>query len=480
MDKSPNNKQSNIKLDKCGKTLVFAMVIGAALALSACAPGQVSGKFSDLFPEDKTKQQTPEQTTQPQTTRPTQTVPGARPPQLPSLEDLLARMPRPDREFKMPPPLPASDSIRVGLLLPLSGANERVGHAMLGAAQMALFDFAPDNFEIIIRDTKGTPEGAAAAAGLAIGDGARAIIGPLLSSSVSAVAPQARAANVPVIGFSSNRRIVGNGIYTMGFFPEDEVRRVVQYALTRGHKSFALLAPDDPYGAAVANALDQVTSEYDAFVVARELYDPSTTDFSKVVRNIANYDIRHAKLIEMQDQYVGLEDEESVQELERLKKIQTIGDPPFDALLVADGDKRLIEIAALLPFYDVDPAKVKILGTGLWDEPSLGAEPALLNGWFAAPDPKGRTEFFARYKRMFSAQPHRLTTLAYDALAVAIVLSRETQNPFAAERLTQSGGFIGRDGVFRFRQDGLVERGLAVLRVGKKDPTTISPAPSKL
>ena len=484
MNRTSNNKRPN---KYTGKSYIYVITLGAALVLSACAPGQGQNTLGDIFSGKKTDGQTAGQTTQqtsqktarPQTT-PQQTVPGTRPPQLPSLEDLLARMPRPDKEFKAPPPLPANDSIRVALLLPLSGPNERIGNAMLGAAQMALFDFAPDNFEIIIRDTKGTPEGATEAARLAIGDGASAIIGPLLSSSIGAVAPRAHAANIPVIGFSSDRRVAGNGVYTMGFFPEDEVRRVVQYAVTRGHKSFALLAPDDPYGAAVAHALDMATSEYGAQVVARELYDPSTTDFSKVVRRIADYDARNARLIELQDQYTGLTDESSIRELERLKKLQTIGEPQFDALLLADGDKRLIEVAALLPFYDVDPAKVKILGTGLWDEPSLGAEPALLNGWFAAPDPKGRIEFFSRYKRTFNAQPHRLTTLAYDALAVAIVLSREKQNPFAATRLTQNGGFIGRDGVFRFRPDGLVERGLAVLRVGKKDPTTISPAPSKL
>lgn len=457
-----------------------AMALLAIFVLGACAPGQINDTMGGLFPGSKTKQEKTQQTQSPQTTTQPQTAPGARPPQLPSLEDLLARMPRPDKPFDMPPPLPASDSIRVALLLPLSGANERIGNAMLGAAQLALFDFAPDNFEIIVRDTKGTPDGAASAARLAIGDGAQAIIGPLLSSSISAVAPQARAAHVPVIGFSSDRRVVGNGIYTMGFFPEDEIRRVIQYALARGHMNFALLAPDDPYGAAVAAALDRVTSEHGAFVVAHELYDPSTSDFSKIVRRVANYDLRHNALVELQNQYVGLDDDVSKGELERLKKLQTIGDPPFDALLVADGGKRLIEVAALLPFYDVDPAKVKILGTGLWDEPSLGAEPALLNGWFAAPDPSKRKEFFDKYKRVFSTPPHRLTTLAYDALAVAIVLAQENQNPFSDERITQSGGFIGRDGVFRFKADGLVERGLAVLRVGKKDPITISPAPTKL
>lgn len=467
-----------------GKTKLM-VALGAALMLGACAPGQ-GGRFSDLIPdtlkksESETGSQQNEQIKTAKASQPPVYTPGARPPQLPSLQELLGRMPKPDKSYVVPPPLPAIDGIRVALLLPLSGVNSRIGNAMLNAAQLALFDFAPDSFEIIIRDTKGTPEGAMEAAGLAIGDGAMAIVGPLLSSSISAIAHQARAANVPVIGFSSDKRIVGDGIYTMGFFPEDEVRRVVHYAMLRGHNRFALLAPDDPYGAAVTGALDNITAQFGASVVARQFYDPQSIDFSAPVRRVADYDLRRNALIELRDQLSGLDDEASVAELERLKNIQTIGDPPFDALLVADGGKRLIEVAALLPFFDVDPAKVKILGTGLWDEPGLGSEPALLKGWFAAPDPKQREEFFIRYKKVFSIQPHRLTTLAYDALAVSIVLAREKDDPFSVAQITQPGGFMGRDGVFRFRKDGLVERGLAVMRVGRKTPTTISPSPAKL
>ena len=466
-----------------GRTKVFhAAPLMGLLLLGACAAGEETGKLSDWLPGSADEQaRTPDSAQdRPSQTTATRTA-GARPPQLPSLQELLGRMPKPDKSFVVPPPLPTSDGVRVALLLPLSGINSRIGNAMLNAAELALFDFAPDNFEILIRDTKGTPEGASDAARLAIGDGAMAIIGPLLSSSVSAVAIPARAANVPVIGFSSDRRIVGDGVFTMGFFPEDEVRRVVHYAMLRGHNRFALLAPDNPYGAAVANALNGITNEFGASVVAQELYDPQSTNFSHAVRRVANYDLRSNALTELRDQLSGLEDEGSIAQLEKLKNLQTIGDAPFDALLVADGGKRLIEVAALLPFYDIDPTKVKILGTGLWDEPGLGAEPALLRGWFAAPDPEAREEFFIRYKSTFNAQPHRLTTLAYDALAVSIILARtDKQNPFATSKITQPSGFIGRDGVFRFGSDGLVERGLAVLRVGKKHPTTISPSPNKL
>ncbi|MCK5446231.1 MAG: penicillin-binding protein activator [Rhodospirillaceae bacterium] len=465
-------------------TLVLGGVLG--LTLSACAEGNVLKGLPGMGTETKTEaapvpkaapktvtaSRTPAVRTPSTSVRTTQ-----RPPQLPSLEELLGRMPKPGETFKQPPPLPPSGAVRVGLLLPLTGINSRIGNAMLNAASLALFDFADSDFEILVRDTRGTPEGSDEAARLAIGDGAEVLIGPLLSNSVSAVALSARAAGVPVIAFSSDRRVAGDGVFTMGFFPEDEVRRVVEYAVQKGINRFALLAPDDPYGNAVSSALDAATYRLGASVTAREFYDPLSRDFSKNVRNLADYDRRRAALVDQREYLKQSGDEFSKRALARLKNLQTLGDPPFDALLVADGGKRLISVAALLPFYDVDPGRVKILGTGQWEVAGIGAEPALMGGWFAAPDPKSREAFIEKYRKTYSTRPHRLTTLAYDAMALAVVLARQPENRYAIERIAQSGGFTGRDGVFRFLADGQVERGLAVLEVGQKQARVIDPAP---
>jgi hypothetical protein len=55
----------------------------------------------------------------------------------------------------------------------------------------------------------------------------------------------------------------------------------------------------------------------------------------------------------------------------------------------------------------------------------------------------------------------------------------KTQGParFSEEVLTNQSGFAGIDGVFRFRQDGTNQRGLAVMRVTTSGPQVISPAP---
>lgn len=412
------------------------------------------------------------------------TVATPRPPLLPSLDDLIGRIPQATTQMGVgdaasePPPVPMARGLRVAILLPLSGTNQRVGSAMLNAAQMALFDFARYDFELLAHDTKGTPEGASEAARLAIADGARLIVGPLLSSSVRAVSDTARAAGVPVLAFSSDRTVVGSGVYTMGFFPGDEVKRVVNYAAAKGAQRFALLAPRGAYGQAVSEALNTAVWEAGGFVTQTEFYDPQVSDFSEPVKRIAHYDQRRGALLDQRRMLKERDDEVSQLALKRLENLQTLGEVPFDAVLLADGGKRLIAVAAMLPFYDIDPKKVKILGTGQWDEPNLGAEPALVGGWFAAPDPAVRKAFSDKYLNAYGTRPHRLATLAYDATALAVVLGgQDTPQPFSPDVLAQQSGFAGRDGIFRFQENGAAERGLAVLQVRRKDANIVDPAP---
>ena len=65
----------------------------------------------------------------------------------------------------------------------------------------------------------------------------------------------------------------------------------------------------------------------------------------------------------------------------------------YDALFIPEGGAQLKALAPQLPYFKIDPDQVKFLGTGLWDDPNLGTEPALDGGWYAAPPPEARADF---------------------------------------------------------------------------------------
>jgi branched-chain amino acid transport system substrate-binding protein len=349
----------------------------------------------------------------------------------------------------------------VALLLPLSGPNAPLGRAMLDAAQMALFDVADDRFALVPRDTQGTPAGAARAANQAIAQGAKLILGPLLMPEVEAVKPVARAANVNVVAFSTAVQLAGDGVYLMSFLPKQQVDRIAAVAHDKGASRFAALAPSTPYGQLVVDELRAATAAMGASVDRVEFYDPAARDPSGAVRRLAGHGPTRAARGQPQP----------------AAATASAPDAPFDALLLPEGGGRLKEMAALLPYFDIDTEKVRLLGTGVWDEPGLGTEPAIVGGWFAAPPPEARADFERRFQGLYKRRPPRLATLGYDAAALAALLARSDGSGFSPTVIESPSGFSGVDGIFRFGPDGLVQRGLAVLQVTKTGTSIVVPAP---
>ncbi|MCZ6495737.1 MAG: penicillin-binding protein activator [Alphaproteobacteria bacterium] len=403
------------------------------------------------------------------------------------------------------PPPGVEPVIRVGLLLPLSGPHAELGKSLLNAAQLALFEVAGQGFALLPVDTQGTAEGAAAAARRALDRGARLILGPVFAPSVAAVAPIAQAGGVQVVSFSNDRAVAGNGVYVMGFMPETQIRRVMTYARDRGLKRLVGLVPDGPYGDRVEQILRSLIPVLglDLKTVAR-YRGQSTEALAPVIKRLANYDARRGVLLARRKELKAESDEASKRALKRLEKFDTLGGVDFDGVFLPQGGASLRALAPLLRFYDIDPRKVRVLGTVEWNDPILATEPALYGGWFIAPSPAARQGFETAYKKAFGSPAPPVASLAYDATSLAAVIARPpdpaaapvarvagaaarpTPVPppsaapgqvFTRHALTAANGFAGADGIFRLLPSGLVERGFAVMEVRERRFVVVSPAP---
>jgi branched-chain amino acid transport system substrate-binding protein len=411
--------------------------------------------------------------------------PPVQPVQTPPVTEAPRPLPPPEPQaVEVEPAAPGSEAaqahegVRVGMLVPLSGPNAAIGRALLDAAQLAVFEVGDDQLVLLPRDTRGTPEGAAAAADAVIAAGARLIVGPLFAADVPAVAARASQAGVSILSFSNDVSVAGPGVFVMGVPPRAQIDRVIAFARSRGLTRFAGLLPNNSYGAAVENAMRTATQRTGGQLSVIERYDPATTDASPVVRRLASYEARRANLQQQRRELEGREDEASKQALRRLEGVDTLGEVRFDSLVVPDFGDRLLSIAPLLPYYDIDPNRIRLLGTSLWDDARVTREPALIGGWFAAPPPEAREPFNKRYREVYKREPPRLATIAYDATALAAVLARnENGADFSVEAITNPVGFAGMDGVFRLLPDGSIERALAVIEIQRNRFRTISPAP---
>jgi ABC-type branched-subunit amino acid transport system substrate-binding protein len=345
-----------------------------------------------------------------------------------------------------PGPRVAADHIKVALLLPLSGENAALGESLLQAAQLAIFEAPDANVALLVRDTGESPFGAAQAAQQAIREGAELILGPVFGSSVTAVAPVAKASGVSVVSFSTDRSVAQPGAFVMGILPGVQVQRVVAYASRQGLQRVAALLPQSPYGQSVREALQTAAHSSGAQVVRVDFYDPRSIDASAAIGQTA--------------QFIS-------------------GGGAVDALLVPETSERLHGITGQFGAFGIDPTRVRLLGSTLWDDdPALASDPTLVGGWYAAPDPGAWRDFRGRFRAAYGIDPPRLATIAYDATLLAILLAGGPSGPdFSAAALTDPAGFAGVDGIFRFKSDGTVDRGLAIMEVRDGFVDVREPAP---
>lgn len=370
--------------------------------------------------------------------------------------------------------LKGGQRLRAALLVPLSGPSAPLGKALLNAAQLALFEMGGQGFSLMPIDSKGTPEGAAQAARQAVDHGAQIVLGPLFSAEVRAAAPVALAAGLNLIGFSSDRQAAQPGVYLLGFLPRPQVERVVQHATQQGITKFAALVPNNDYGRAMFEAFRQSLAQHGGTLLEQVFFDPAAKDYADVVKKLAHFESRKAALNHLRKQ---LEAKGEKQELKKLEKQDTLGDVDYQAVFLPDDGGRLRSIAALLPYYDIDTPKVKLLGTMQWDDPTLGSEPALNGAWYAGAPPDGRNSFDERYKQAYGSKPPRLASLGYDAAALVATLAQA--GAISNQTLLNPQGFAGVDGLFRLLPDGTSERGLAVMEVLRgQTPKVVSQPPA--
>ncbi|MFM9827240.1 MAG: penicillin-binding protein activator [Sphingomonas sp.] len=365
-------------------------------------------------------------------------------------QTIVPRAPVRPSDRPAPPPVQAQPRVeagipqdvarqRVALLVPLSGANAGVGQSLANATQLAVLDTRTDKLRITTYDTN---LGAAAAAQRALADGNKLILGPLLAEDVRVIAPIARRAGVPLISFSNDVSVAGQGTFLLGYTPQQSIERVVAYARGRGMTAFAGLVPNGLYGDRASTAFLRAVESAGGRVVSLQTYDRAGGSLAAAITRLA----RNA---------------------------------PYDAVLLADTGGTAATAVPLV--RRSSGGNTQFLGTDLWNaERSVASLPALNGALFASVADNLYLQFATKYRGRFGSAPYRLASLGYDSVLLTVRIMRDWPigAPFPTARLSDRGGFAGLDGAFRFSADGVAERALEVQQINNGATTVVSPAPA--
>ncbi len=343
---------------------------------------------------------------------------------------------------------------KIALFLPIHSASVPIKQAaisLLNAAQLAHKEINSPHMELIVYPIDDSDNTIIPAAERAVQDKIDLIIGPLLSPSVVTVRRYTEPAKIPMLAFSNDQTTVEGGYsYLISYLPEQNIANIVNYAVSQGHKNFGIFASNTPYGKRVGDTFIQEVTARSGRVTNAVYFTENAPNFFEKVKEVTEFDIR-----------------------------QTDTTPTsWSSILLPDRATLMMQTLPLFSRYHIDFKKSLILGTGIWNDPRILDIEELNGAVFAAPNRTTLQIFENRYQAMFKQKPTTIASLSYDAIALAAGLIRQyPHNPFDINHITNPNGFNGVGGIFRFRSDGLSERGLSILRIENKKFNTVIPAP---
>lgn len=343
---------------------------------------------------------------------------------------------------------------KIGVFLPTQSQSitiKKVSLSLLNAARLAHKETNNKNMDLIIYPIGDSDETIIPAAQRAVKDKIDLIIGPLLSPSVVTTRYYTEPAGIPMLALSNDQTSVNGGFsYLLSYLPEQNVANIVNYAIMQGHRNFGVFSSYTPYGKRVAETFEQQVDSRNGRVTNTVFFTENAPDFNEKTKQIAEVEMRHSET----------------------------APTSWTSLMLPDRATLVMKTMPLLSRHQIDFKKTLILGTGIWDDARILEIEELNGAVFAAPNQKTLKIFEDRYQAMFKEKPTTLSSLAYDAVALASGLIRQyPNNPFDVKNITNPNGFVGVGGIFRFRNDGLSERGLSILRIDKKKFKVVIPAP---
>jgi len=362
----------------------------------------------------------------------------------------------------LPPVVLATPAeVVIGCAFPLTGEDAAVGQRALQGALVAaqVFDEVGPGIPLAlaVRDTGGTPEGAARAVSELAGDeGAVAIVGPLTSVESPAAAAAAQSLRVPIITLTQHDGILSPGdfVFRALLTPRDQAEAIALYAADAAARGrFAVIYPDDPFGRDLARAFSEGAASRGAKVVRASAYRGATDLAPAVDRALAR------------------------------RPGAAPGPSPWDGVFIPDTVAMARLVAAHLA--SAGARGTRLLGMGLWNSPEAAPLREMDGALFSAPFTAGAQRATARrlveaYRRNFGGDPEGFAAQAHDAVALLVDLLRSEP---AANRervrwkIQNTIAFEGAAGRLSFegQRDGKREAMILTFRGGRIVPADAYP-----
>jgi hypothetical protein len=340
----------------------------------------------------------------------------------------------------------ASEKIKIGLLVPLTGKNSEIGQSIVKSTRLAVNKINNSSIEIVPRDTKSNPADTLRAAKELEKLKIKIIIGPVFNKNQAYLDELKKITFISLTNKGDNK---SKNIINAGINATSQLNGIKKFIELNKIKKTIFLTPDVDYKKEIEKAIDSSKIK----ILGNYVYKTDPTKLTNQIEEITNYKRRKQNL---KDEIVRLEksNQDNKEKLiERLKKRDTLGGVKFDSIIIADFDESLKSVTTSLLYTDISPKKKYFITLNQWFDESLLEEVSSQPLYFPSINKKNYEDFSLEYFNKFGQYPNQLSFLSFDLVGLVYYLRLQNNSIVDEKIFTKKNLFKGKVGIFEIKNN---------------------------
>ena len=310
----------------------------------------------------------------------------------------------------------ASDIIKVGLVIPLSGENEKLGESILNSVRLALNDIDDSKIVIVPKDNRNDPDETLKVSNELYNQGVKIILGPIFKKNT--VKLDQLNSDLIFLSFTNKVDDQKQNIISAGVNAVSQFNAIKKFQKINSIERSYLLAPKnyilEEIKAGVKKSKIKLKDKF--------YYDPDPTLITKQIEDITRYKIRKQNLIDEIKRVENSEDLNKEKKISQLEKLDTIGGINFDSVVIADFEETLKSVATSLIYTDIPPSRITYITLNQWFDKSLLNEKMVQPIYFPSVNYKNYENYLNKYFESYKISSNQIAFLSYDLMGLIYYL----------------------------------------------------------
>ena len=359
----------------------------------------------------------------------------------------------------------ASEKIKIGLLIPMTGSNKEIGQSIIKAVSLAVKDIDNNLIEIYPKDTASRSNQTLRSAFELKEMGIKVVIGPVFYESLAYLD---ELKDLTFLSLTNKTLDLPKNVISAGINSTSQFNTIKKFLEKNDIERTIFLTPIREYEFEIKKGIKEskikTYKKYD--------YDTDPTKLTKQIEEITKYKIRKQNLEDEITRIKNSNEPNKERKIKRLEKRYTIGNLNFDAVVIADFDESLKSVTTSLLYTDVQPKNKYFITLNQWFDESLLKETDVQPIYYPSINKENFDDYKIKYFNAFNEDPSHLSLLSYDLVGLIYYLSFKSDLTNLSRLFKKQNSFKGKIGIFDVRNNKINHR-LNFYKVEDKELTKI-------